>query len=89
MNAFQSARIDHVQINVTDLTMAKQFYGGVLELEEVPRPESFDFPERGTGSGRSISILSCGSGNRPVPATSVCGSQTCRRRLEDWRHVAV
>ena len=43
MNAFQSARIDHVQINVTDLTMAKQFYGGVLELEEVPRPESFDF----------------------------------------------
>src|SRR5215218_5713708 len=43
MNAFQSTRIDHVQINVTDLKMAKKFYGGVLELEEVPRPESFDF----------------------------------------------
>ena len=43
MNVFQRARVDHIQINVTDLTMAKQFYGGVLELEEVPRPESFDF----------------------------------------------
>ena len=43
MGAFQAARVDHVQINVTDLDRAKQFYAGVLELEEVPRPESFDF----------------------------------------------
>lgn len=43
MNAFQSARIDHVQINVTDLERAKKFYGGVMDLEEVPRPQSFDF----------------------------------------------
>jgi catechol 2,3-dioxygenase-like lactoylglutathione lyase family enzyme len=37
------ARMDHVQINVTDLARARRFYGEVLELEEVPRPESFDF----------------------------------------------
>ena len=43
MGAFQRARIDHFQINVTDLDRAKQFYERVLELEEVPRPESFDF----------------------------------------------
>jgi catechol 2,3-dioxygenase-like lactoylglutathione lyase family enzyme len=43
MNAFRNARIEHLQINVTDLDRAKQFYGGVLELEEVPRPDSFDF----------------------------------------------
>ncbi len=43
MGAFQGARVDHLQINVPDLDRAKQFYGGVLELEEVPRPESFDF----------------------------------------------
>ncbi|HEX8168079.1 MAG TPA: VOC family protein [Beijerinckiaceae bacterium] len=36
-------RMDHIQINVTDLSRARRFYGEVLELEEVPRPESFDF----------------------------------------------
>jgi catechol 2,3-dioxygenase-like lactoylglutathione lyase family enzyme len=36
-------RLDHIQINVTDLARAKRFYGEVLDLEEAPRPESFDF----------------------------------------------
>jgi catechol 2,3-dioxygenase-like lactoylglutathione lyase family enzyme len=36
-------RMDHVQVNVTDLDRARRFYGGVLELQEVARPESFDF----------------------------------------------
>ena len=36
-------RLDHIQINVTDLARAKRFYGEVLGLEEAPRPESFDF----------------------------------------------
>ena len=43
MNTLQSARIDHIQIDVIDLTAAKQFYDGVLGLVELPRPESFDF----------------------------------------------
>ena len=36
-------RMDHVQVNVTDLDRARSFYGGALGLAEVPRPESFDF----------------------------------------------
>ena len=43
MPAISVIRMDHVQVNVTDLERARRFYGGVLELEEVPRPESFDF----------------------------------------------
>lgn len=37
-------RIDHVTVNVTDVARAKAYYGALLGLEEVPRPESFDFP---------------------------------------------
>src|SRR4051812_24152682 len=36
-------RIEHVALTVTDVERAKQFYGRVLGLTEVPRPESFDF----------------------------------------------
>ncbi|HEX8663158.1 MAG TPA: VOC family protein [Beijerinckiaceae bacterium] len=43
MPAISVIRMDHVQVNVTDLDRARRFYGGVLELTEVPRPESFDF----------------------------------------------
>jgi catechol 2,3-dioxygenase-like lactoylglutathione lyase family enzyme len=37
-------RIEHVAVIVTDVTRAKRFYGEVLGLAEIPRPESFDFP---------------------------------------------
>ena len=43
MPAISVIRMDHVQVNVTDLERARRFYGGVLELTEVPRPDSFDF----------------------------------------------
>ena len=39
----KAIRIDHVQINVTDLARARLFYETVLELVETPRPESFTF----------------------------------------------
>ena len=54
MNALQSARIDHIQINVIDLTAAKQFYDGVLGLVELPRPESFDFGSIALGLTRVV-----------------------------------
>jgi glyoxylase I family protein len=41
MNAYA---MHHVTVNIVDLTAAKAFYGDVLELIEVPRPRSFDFP---------------------------------------------
>lgn len=36
------ASLHHVSINVTDLARARQFYGGLLGLAELPRPV-FDF----------------------------------------------
>jgi glyoxylase I family protein len=35
---------NHVTVNITDLAKAKAFYTGVLGLEEIERPASFDFP---------------------------------------------
>ena len=43
MNNIRAIRIDHVQINVTDIARARRFYGELLGLTETPRPESFDF----------------------------------------------
>ena len=43
MNPIHAIRIEHVQINVTDLPRARKFYGELLGLMETPRPESFDF----------------------------------------------
>ncbi|MDB5321847.1 MAG: bleomycin resistance protein [Phycisphaerales bacterium] len=37
-------RIEHVAVIVSDVERAKQFYGQVLGLTEVPRPVTFDFP---------------------------------------------
>ena len=34
--------LHHVGINVTDVARAKHFYGGILGLQEIPRPP-FDF----------------------------------------------
>jgi catechol 2,3-dioxygenase-like lactoylglutathione lyase family enzyme len=36
-------RIEHAAVTVTDVARARHFYGQVLGLTEVPRPESFDF----------------------------------------------
>ncbi len=36
-------RFSHVSVTVTDLEKAKGFYGGVLGLPEIPRPD-FGFP---------------------------------------------
>jgi catechol 2,3-dioxygenase-like lactoylglutathione lyase family enzyme len=42
--SFAAVRIDHVAVIVTDVDRARRFYAEVLRLQEVPRPESFDFP---------------------------------------------
>lgn len=43
MNRIGASRIDHVAIDITDVERSKAFYGGILGLQEIPRPESFDF----------------------------------------------
>ena len=44
MSSFGAERIEHVTIIVTSMKRSRDFYGRVLGLSEVPRPESFDFP---------------------------------------------
>ena len=44
MSDFSAERIDHVAVIITDVERSKAFYGRVLQLREIPRPESFDFP---------------------------------------------
>jgi len=43
MNHIGATRIDHVAIDITDVNRAKAFYGGLLGLQEIPRPTSFTF----------------------------------------------
>ena len=43
-HAFGATRIDHVAVVVTDVDRARAFYGELLGLREVPRPDTFDFP---------------------------------------------
>jgi catechol 2,3-dioxygenase-like lactoylglutathione lyase family enzyme len=37
-------RIEHAALTVTDIDRAKHFYGVILGLTEIPRPDTFNFP---------------------------------------------
>ncbi len=37
-------KLDHVALLVKDVERSRRFYSQVLELREIPRPSSFDFP---------------------------------------------
>ena len=36
--------LDHAAILTSDVEKARAFYGGILGMEEIPRPSTFDFP---------------------------------------------
>lgn len=50
--------LNHVSITVTDVGKAREFYGGLLGLQEIPRP-AFDFPGiwYSLGNGLSLHII--------------------------------
>jgi catechol 2,3-dioxygenase-like lactoylglutathione lyase family enzyme len=50
--------LNHVSITVTDVAKAREFYTGVLGLQEIPRP-AFDFPGiwYGLGNGLSLHVI--------------------------------
>jgi glyoxylase I family protein len=54
MSTIRVERLDHVALDVTDMTAARAFYAGVLGLREIPRPESFDFPGAWFETGSSV-----------------------------------
>src|SRR4051812_18833697 len=43
MSGIAAQRIDHVAIDITDVERSKKFYGELLGLKEIPRPQSFTF----------------------------------------------
>lgn len=45
--------LDHVAMIVEDVERSRQFYGRVLNMTEVSRPESFNFPGAWFRSGRA------------------------------------
>ena len=50
--------LNHVSITVTDVAKAREFYTGLLGLQEIPRP-AFDFPGiwYGLGNGLALHII--------------------------------
>jgi catechol 2,3-dioxygenase-like lactoylglutathione lyase family enzyme len=50
--------LNHVSITVTDVAKAREFYTGLLGLEEIPRP-AFNFPGiwYSLGNGLSLHII--------------------------------
>jgi glyoxylase I family protein len=37
-------RIEHAAVTVSDMDRARHFYGEILNLTEIPRPDTFNFP---------------------------------------------
>jgi catechol 2,3-dioxygenase-like lactoylglutathione lyase family enzyme len=51
--------IDHVSVIITDTARARAFYGGVLGLQEIAKPKTFDFVALwyDLGGGHTLHLL--------------------------------
>ena len=58
MRKIQVQELDHVALDVLDLEKAKTFYSELLGLQDIPRPESFDFPVVWYDLGNVVCTLS-------------------------------
>jgi len=54
MNKIRVKKLDHVALDVVDVEKAASFYGDLLGLQEIARPESFDFPGKWYDIGNSV-----------------------------------
>jgi catechol 2,3-dioxygenase-like lactoylglutathione lyase family enzyme len=55
----------HVMVVVTDVDRARAFYGSLLGLEEVERPDTYDFP--GVWFRAGTALIHLVSRERPAP----------------------
>ena len=78
-------RFHHVSLAVTDLARAKQFYGAVLGLREVPRPP-FDFPGAWYDLGNAHLHLIAHASPRTLRGTTEIDSRDGHfaLRIGDW-----
>ena len=82
--------LNHVSITVTDVAKAREFYTGLLGLEEIPRP-AFNFPGiwYSLGNGLSLHIILNDELVRPAVEREKipCGRKTpisARARSRSW-----
>ena len=81
----QLLRLDHSTLVVKNLEQSRQFYGGVLGLQEVPRPSTFTFGGLWfQGPGFQIHLIDA----RDTPATAGFGVPREAARLGRGHHLA-
>jgi catechol 2,3-dioxygenase-like lactoylglutathione lyase family enzyme len=66
MPGLQLTHLDHCSVLITDVAKARDFYAGVLGLEEIPKPKTFDFVALWfrLGGGQTLHLL-----QKPQPDT--------------------
>lgn len=69
MSSLQLSQLDHVSVLVTDLAAARAFYGGVLGLQEIAKPKTFDFVALWfrLGDGQTLHLLQKPRPDNPSP----------------------
>jgi len=79
--------LDHVTLNVTGLARAKRFYGELLGLDEIPRPESYTFAGAWYRAGTAVIHLVVASTAETESTRHVClwveDVNEARRTLQD------
>ena len=66
MSAIRCGPLDHCSVLITDLARARAFYVGVLGLQEIAKPKTFDFVALwfDLGKGQTLHLL-----QKPQPDT--------------------
>ncbi len=66
MSGLNVTQLDHCSVLITDLAKARAFYVGVLGLQEIPKPKTFDFVALWfqLGDGQTLHLL-----QKPHPDT--------------------
>lgn len=59
MSAIRFGPLDHCSVLITDLAKARDFYAGVLGLNEIAKPKTFDFVALwfDLGNGQTLHLL--------------------------------
>jgi catechol 2,3-dioxygenase-like lactoylglutathione lyase family enzyme len=59
MAGIGATTLDHVSVIITDVERSRRFYAGVLGLEEIPKPRTFDFVALwfDLGGGHTLHLL--------------------------------
>ena len=68
----QITALEHVSLNIADVAQARKFYGEVLGLEEIERPENFTAPGAWYRVGGVLIHLTAGAQAEPESSRHFC-----------------